>query len=267
MALADYQHALSRLVMSPPFRAQVAESPEEALAGFDLSPRELERVAAVARDPGMRTGTLIHRSFRLSMLSNTLPRTCKALGPQGIKDFVHAYWLEQPPRSLLYVREGMRFGDWALARMRADGFRHDLLPEVLEAEMATLELSRQEAWDEEPAATAVPRLHPHLRIVRFRRDPDVVLPELAAGRIPEGLEEGEHYLLVRTPRVGEVTLSQLTPEAGRVLLACRDGALPGENEEDQEMVRELVEEGYLLLAPPGDETTSNSSTEAVEVSR
>jgi hypothetical protein len=258
MALADFQHALSSLVMSPPFRAQVAESPDEALAGFDLSGRERERLVAVARDPGARTGTLIHRSFRLSMLSNTLPRTCKALGAQGIKDLVHAYWLEQPPRSLLYVREGLRFGEWALARMREDGFRHDLLPEVLEAEMAILELSRQEAWEGGEPVVSAPSLHPRVRIVRFRRDPDVVLPELAAGRLPEGLEEGEHYLIVRTPRPGEVTLGRLAPEVGRLVCPEPAAALL-----DEDLTWDLAEAGILLL-PPDGRSAPISSTEVVE---
>lgn len=263
MSLTAFQHALSRLVMSPPFRLEVVERPAEALAGFDLTQRERERLEALAHDSGLRTGTMIHRSFRLSMLTNTLPRTCKALGPEGIKETVHAYWLEQPSRSLLYVQEGLRFGHWALPRLRRQGGDNPFLPEVLEAEIAMLELARQELWETPPpeppaleetveAAEAlegfIPRLHPYLRVIRFRRDPDLVLSELAADRLPEDLPEGEHYLLVRSTAPGKVEAGEAAPEAGRVLLACAGEEPPGSfDEEGAEMVRELVEEGYLVL--------------------
>ncbi len=260
MSLAVFQHVLSRLVTSPPFRAQVAESPAEALAPFDLTGRERGRLEAITRDSGLRTGTMIHRSFRLSMLTNTLPCTCKALGAEGIKEIVHAYWLEQPSRSLLYVQEGLRFGAWALPRLRQGlgGIGgNPLLPEVLEAEVAMLELSRQEIWDTPPPPPQetgdtleglVPRLHPYLRVIRFRRDPDVVMRELGAGRMPEGLPEGEHYLLVRSTAPGKVDFGQAPPEAGRVLYACAGEVPPGPfDEEGEERVREMVEEGFLVL--------------------
>lgn len=257
MSLPAFQHALSRLVMSPPFRTQVVESPAEALADLDLTQRERERLEALARDSGLRTGTMIHRSFRLSMLTNTLPRTCKALGPEGIKETVHAYWLEQPSRSLLYVQEGLRFGAWALPRLRREGGGNPFLPEVLEAEIALLELARQELWEtpppeppapQEATEGLIPRLHPYLRVIRFRRDPDLVLSELAADRMPEGLPEGEHYLLVRSTAPGKVEAGQAPPEAGRVLLACAGEEPPGPfDEEGEELVRELVEEGFLVL--------------------
>lgn len=258
MSLTVFQHVLSRLVTSPPFRAQVAESPAEALAPFDLTGRERGRLEVIARDAGLRTGTMIHRSFRLSMLTNTLPCTCKALGAEGVKEIVHAYWLDQPSRSLLYVQEGLRFGAWALPRLRQDD-GHPFLPEVLEAEVAMLELSRQELWQTPPPPSQetgdnleglVPRLHPYLRVIRFRRDPDVVMSELAADRMPEGLPEGEHYLLVRSTTPGKVEFGQAPPEAGRVLLACAGEGPSGPfDEEGAEMVRELVEEGYLVLVP------------------
>lgn len=247
MSMLGFQRALSKLVMSPPFRMSVAESPEEALAGIDLSDLERKRIEALARDPRMKTGTMIHRSFRLSMLSRTLPRTCTALGSEGIRDWVHAYWQEQLPRSLLYIREGIRFAHWALARMREQGIDNPFLPEVLEAELALLELSRQELWSQEPEAIAdgKPRLHPHCRIARFRHDPDLLLSELGAGRVPEDLLEGEHYLLVRSTEPGQVEMSTIIPEAGRVLLVCAgDGSV---EEVEAEMVQELVEDGYLVV--------------------
>lgn len=252
MSLVTFQHVLSQLVMSPPFRLQVAESPAEALAPFDLTGKERERLEALARDTGLGTGTMIHRSFRLSMLTNTLPRTCKALGHDGIRQVVHAYWLEQPSRSLLYVQEALRFGAWALPRLRRDAGGHPFLPEVLEAELAMLDLARQELWETPVPASeegGVPRLHPHYRVIRFRHDPDILLSELAEGRVPTDLPEGEHYLIVRATAPGKTDLGQAPPELGRVLLACAGEEAPGPfGEEEQETVREMVEDGFLVLA-------------------
>ena len=89
MSLRGFQLALSELVMKPGLRRRIADGAvgaEEALAGFELSDRERRRLEALARDARLKTGTTIHRSFRLSMLANTLPRTCKVLAPAG------AYW-------------------------------------------------------------------------------------------------------------------------------------------------------------------------------
>src|SRR5262249_37373321 len=122
MSLPEFQRALSDLVMSPGLRARVVEAPEEGLAGYGLSDQEHRRLAVLARDPGLRTGTIIHRASRLAMLSNTIPRTCRVLGPRGLKDLVHAYWNEHPPQSMLYVQEALRFAGYAFARLAAGTF-------------------------------------------------------------------------------------------------------------------------------------------------
>src|SRR4051812_32758033 len=109
MSLQEFQRALSDLVMSPALRARVAAEGDEDLGAYELSERELRRLKALARDPGLRTGALIHRASRLSMLSNTIPRTCRALGSRGLKELVHAYWNEHLPQSMLYVQEATRF--------------------------------------------------------------------------------------------------------------------------------------------------------------
>jgi hypothetical protein len=270
MSLGEFQRALSDLVMSPAFRDRVAAAPAAALAPFDLTARERARLQRVARDSGVKAGTLIHRSFRLSMLSNTLPRTCKVLGPEGLRDVVHAYWQENPPRTLFYVREARRFGDFALDRFRRGVFVNDFLPELLEAELDILLLSRLdpsvpamvpvELPVEPPGdlAAAVPRLHPRCRVVRFRRDPEVVLAETGAGRIPGELPAGEHYLLLATAGGGDVLLRPIPVEWGRALLAC-DGetAVAALAADDRfageppftDVARELAAEGYLVFAP------------------
>jgi hypothetical protein len=223
MSLQDFQRALSDLVMSPGLRTRVAEQPESGLAAYELSERERRRLAAVARDPGLRTGMLLHRGFRLSMLSNTIPRTCRLLGPSGLKALVHAYWSDHPPQSMLYVQEAGRFADYAFARLADGTYEHPFLREVLETEMAVLILGKGSGAWEPPARAAVPerpRLHPLCRVVAFRHDPDAVLQALDAGRSLDGLAAGEHFLLLTATGGGRVTMRQVPAAQGRALAAC-----------------------------------------------
>lgn len=227
MSLQDFQKALSDLVMSPALRARAAEDPTAVLASYDLTERERRRLEALAQDGRMRTGTLLHRSFRLSMLSNTIPRTCRALGPKGIRELTHAYWSEGPPRTMQYIKEALRFGEFALGKLRDGSFQHEFLGELLETEMSLLRLGRPGAVLEAGERTApedlgskVLRLHPACHVVPWRHDPDAVLAALDAGRPLDGFPEGEHFLLIASTGSGRVTMKPVDREAGRALRAA-----------------------------------------------
>ncbi len=229
MSLQGFQQALTDLVMSPALRARVAEEGAACLASYPLSELELRRLEALARDPRVRTPTMLHRSFRLSMLANTLPRSCKALGPRGLRELTHAYWTEGPPRSMQYVKEALRFQEYTLGRLRDGSFRHDFLAEILETETENLALSRSGlAWEpgERPVpddlALQTPRLHPACRAVSWRHDPEAVLAALDAGRPLEGMAEGEHTLLLISEGGGRVGLKPFRDDEGKVL-ATVDG--------------------------------------------
>jgi hypothetical protein len=249
MSLQDFQRALSDLVMSPGLRTRVAAEPADGLAAYDLSDQEHRRLAALARDPGLRTGTIIHRASRLAMLSNTVPRTCRVLGSRGLKELVHAYWSEHPPRSMLYVQEAGRFADYAFARLDAGTFANPFLREVLELELETLLLSRTAgAWEPPTGETRAavperPRLHPLCRVVAFRHDPDAVVQALDAGRQLDGLAEEERYLLLTAIGGGRVGLRQVPVEQGRVLAVC-DGRLAGEVA--AEVLEAVMAEGWVV---------------------
>ncbi|HEY0782750.1 MAG TPA: hypothetical protein VGE98_09865, partial [Thermoanaerobaculia bacterium] len=174
MSLRGFQQALSELVMSPQFRRQVAAEPAAALAAYDLSPRESERLATIAHDERIKAGTIIHRSFRLATLSNTLPRTCRALGGEGVRELATAYWKDNLPRNYFYAQEAVRFARFALARLAESEVRYRYLPEVLLAELAMLELRAEEPWQPtpDPGALVAGRagrlaLDPRCRVVRF----------------------------------------------------------------------------------------------------
>lgn len=257
MSLQSFQQALTDLVMSPSLRARVAADPPGCLAGYDLSELELRRLAALARDPRVRTPTLLHRSFRLSMLANTLPRTCKALGPRGLRDLMHAYWSEGPPRTMQYVQEALRFAEYARRRLHDGGLANDFLAEVLETEIAGLTLSRSGAtWESgarpvpDDLAFQVLRLHPACRAVAWRHEPDAVLAALDAGRPLDGIPPGDHCLLLAAEGGGKLTLKTFQGDAARALLAvdgerqvgelCAAHGLPGR------VLAELMAAGWVI---------------------
>jgi hypothetical protein len=271
MSLRGFQQALSELVMTPALRRRVAaggaDGPDgdDALAVYELSARERRRLEALARDPGLKTGTTIHRSFRLSMLANALPRTCKVLAPPALRELVHAYWKENLPRSLQYVPEARRFAEFALERSRAGAVpENPYLDEVLETELAILSLAELEAWAPPPsAATAAVSsgadgddgeawawlLHPLCRVVSFRHDPEAVLQPLAAGRVPPaGLAEGEHYLLLLARGGGRVDHRPVSRDEGRVLRACAAAGDAGARAEDLPRSAGLEDAGRAAAA-------------------
>jgi hypothetical protein len=116
--LADFERALARMVVDPELADRVAADPA-ALAEYNLSPRERERLAAIAPQKGLAIGTLFHRSFRISKLAYTLPNTLKALGSERLSTLLYEYWNEYPAVIEYYDREAERFALWLLNRPEA----------------------------------------------------------------------------------------------------------------------------------------------------
>lgn len=277
MSLDGFQQALAALLMTPGLRAELSRLPPpelpEALARFALTERERQRLHAVARQPGMRVTTVLHRAARLSMLSNTLPRTCVALGDRGLQEVTHGYWKEHLPTSVQYVREALRFAGFLRERLREGTRVNPLLPEVLEAEVAMLELSRAGAFTPDPLGPtpeggdweeARPRLSPWCRAVPFRWEPLSVLRELSAGRLPPEQPEGEYVLVLESVAPGRVMQHAVDAARGRLLRASTGersvSRLCAELDCPASLVRELAGRGFLQVTPP-DPSTEHATGE------
>lgn len=211
MSLQAFQQALSELVMSPEFRQRLQEEPEAALAAYDLDPRERRRVLSVAADQRVRASTVIHRSFRLGMLLDTMPRTCAALGNAGLKEIVHAYWRSHLPKDYYYAREAARFGAYLLEQLAGGEVVSPYAEEVLHFELASLEL-RRSASDE--AGTPAEEPTPAERRVTFRHDPRVLLPALDRKEIPAAVPEGTFEVRIRRLPSGELVTELVGEGAG-----------------------------------------------------
>lgn len=267
MSLLDFQRALAELVLSPALRAEVAACTPpalpEPLARLTLTERERRRLHAVARDAGMKVNTLLHRASRLSMLTNTLPRTARALTDPRLQSLVQRYWREHPPTSVVYVREARRFAAFLQELMRTGELVHAPLGELLAAELALLELGKSGV-----AAPAAPRalpegatleearplLGPWCRVLPFRMDPRMLVEPGGTGLLPETLPEEERYLLLMSVAPGQVLPHGVDAARGRALSASTGertvARLCAALECAPELFLELARRGWLLLGVP-----------------
>ncbi|MEM8934177.1 MAG: hypothetical protein AAGE94_23490 [Acidobacteriota bacterium] len=141
MTLHAFQQALSELVLSPDLRAEVVDRGTDALAAFDLDPREQRRVLSIAKQSGLGAGVLIHRSFRLSMIVRSLPGTCRLLGPR-LSDLVHDYWREHLPLHYHFVWESCRFAGYLRGLVESETLAEPWLLDMLRIDLACMALQR-----------------------------------------------------------------------------------------------------------------------------
>ena len=116
------------MVMDESFAQAVRDDSGQALAAFDLEPRERERLAGIAVQPGLRIGTFFHHSFRMTKIAYTLPRTKEKLGA-----VLRLYWDEYPNVHEYFDREARRFAMWLLERSESEDLKR-----VVREELATL---------------------------------------------------------------------------------------------------------------------------------
>jgi hypothetical protein len=265
MSLFGFQQALFELVMAPALCKELAELPPPelppALASFELTERERRRLHAVARDRGTMMVQRLHRSTRLGMLSNTVPRTCEALGSRKFQEVVHRFWKEYPPTSVQYLREALRFGEFLRARLDSGEVVHELLPDLLEAELALLVLGKSgvaapaspEVFPEGASLEeARPRLGPWCRVLPFRREPRAVLR--AIGHVPATLPEGELFLVLVGLGPGRVSVHVVDAPRGCLLLASTGersvARLRSELDCPTELLQDLSRRGFLQVNHP-----------------
>lgn len=230
MSLVAFQRAICDMAASPAMCRRVLDEGAGVLAGYDLTPVEVQRLLSAAEQKGMRMNCMLYRNGRLSPLVSQLPGTFHVLG-YHLREVAEAFWVENPrvPRGV--PGEMRRFAAFLRRRM-AEGGLPDLLPDVLEYEMETYELAllppeRTRADVAEAAARARPdaplRPHPLVGVARFSREPFAVVRALREKRpLPyDHAEPGEYHVLVdfRGVQRGLAPLDAGTAAAFRALRA------------------------------------------------
>lgn len=182
MTLAAFQDAFGRMVLSPKLCVRAREEGVTAFEGFDLTPAEAARLAAIATQPGMKITCILARANRLSSLVGALPLTCALLKPE-LSQWLDRFWDEQPMATLQALPAGLAFGRFLQREIELGRLQVRYAAEVLALELAALELQRM-AHTESVATTDAARL----RVVEFPFDPSPLLSALAQHEaVPEDL--------------------------------------------------------------------------------
>ncbi|HLM67605.1 MAG TPA: hypothetical protein VK358_08770 [Longimicrobium sp.] len=252
MSLVAFQRAICDMAASPALCRRVLDEGAPVLAGYDLTPVEVQRLLSAADQRGMRMNCMLYRNGRLSPLVSQLPGTFHVLGYQ-LRQVAEAFWVENPKVPRGVPGEMRRFAAFLRRRIAEGALTEPLLPEVLNWEMETYELAllppeRTKADVAEAVARARPdaplRPHPLVGVARFSREPFAVVRALTEKRpLPyDHAEPGEYHVLVdfRGMQRGLAPLDAGTAAAFRALRA--GDALP------PEAAAPLVEQGLAVAA-------------------
>jgi hypothetical protein len=203
LSLPEFQRALTDFVASPERCREALADARRLTETYDLSERELKRLLDSARQPGMKVCWALHRANRLGPIHATLPLTCQALGPR-LRPELDAFWDQALPEDLQFKSEGERFASFLRKRMQADSFHFTVLDDLISFELAVTELRflpqaavRESLARGETLPEAALVLHPLIRLVSFRTDPERLLAALTNDRaVPADLTAGNYHLLV-----------------------------------------------------------------------
>jgi hypothetical protein len=251
MTLAAFQQLLAELVLSPELRAAVAED-ETALDGAELSPVERRRLVGIAADPRLATATMLHEKRRLAGVATALPATCILLGESLVLELVRDHARSGPPTSFYFQDDGRSFGE--LLRGVVDELEvHSCTRDVLEIELAMLELRRESGAPAARRAKGSVELPAEARLVELDHDPLEILALLEGADTSVQPSVRPSTALVRLLEDGAFRLEPLHPYLARILRACeRSGAAEAvcaELELERSELELLAESGYVVLDP------------------
>ncbi|WP_420130216.1 hypothetical protein [Longimicrobium sp.] len=252
MSLVAFQRAICDMAARPALCRRLLDEGAVVLAGYDLTPIEVQRLLSAADQRGMRMNCMLYRNGRLSPLVSQLPGTFHLLG-FGLREVAEAFWVENPKVPRGVPGEMRRFAAFLRRRMAQGALREPLLGEVLDWEMETYELAllppeRTRASVAEAAERARPdaplRPHPLVGVARFSREPFAVVRALAEKRPPpyDHAQPGEYHVLVDFRGVQRA----LTPLDASVAAAFR--ALRAGESLAPESAAPLVEQGLAVAA-------------------
>lgn len=189
MSIAEFQRAFADLIASPERCVGLRDGAAEALAEYDLTPRERQRLTVMARDEAMSINCSLYRVNRLIPVYSVLPHSCRLLAGRLMNE-LDAFWAASRHATLQYRWESWRFGLWLQERIAAG-----LLPDGPVEDAVRLELA---IFDAQAARRDDDRARQ--RIVRLRYDADRLLDPAI---LPDELEPLPHEIAVMVDATGK----------------------------------------------------------------
>jgi hypothetical protein len=251
MSLESFQRALCDLIASPRLCHAVRAAPDSALASYELTARERQRLM----------NCTLYRSNRITPIFTLLNYTCLSLGDE-FGPLMDQFWDAQEFRDGQFQSEIERFAIFLRRRIADRTIASPFAGELLEFELAIAELEfgpRKEVLRElaglpPPQAETPCRLHPLARIVRFKHDPTALLGAAATGVFPPDIATSD-ALLVLSVRDSELRIFQLSDTT-----CCNfdDLSPPGVGPLIPRLVPELRDAGLLVPSGRADDSENTA---------
>jgi len=111
MSLAGFQRAYADLAASARLCLAVRANAGEALAAYELTTRERQRLERAVWQRGMNANCTIYRATRITALNAVVPITLRRIGPD-LRAVLDAYWEDHPVHDTSFAREAARFIAW-----------------------------------------------------------------------------------------------------------------------------------------------------------
>ena len=188
MSLRSFQRAVVDLTLAPGMARALRRGEAGALAGYDLTERERDRILAIVRQPGISVHCTLSRGNRLEVIMEAFPMTCVLLQPV-LRGLLDELWEEHHPTHYQLAQERTAFAAFIARKIAAGQLAIEYLEEVLAYESACLALSeRMRSGGDAEVET----------IVTFAHPPDALLPPLARRSAPPaGLPTGSYRTRVK----------------------------------------------------------------------
>lgn len=123
------------LIASPRLCRAVRDNPSVLRSAYQLTDREAQRLAQLARDDGMAAACSLYRANRLAPLVMNLPRTCRSLG-ELLRPLLDEFWTLFTETNVHFFVESDRFCTFLKARI-SEGLTVPAAARVALAEEAT----------------------------------------------------------------------------------------------------------------------------------
>jgi len=250
LTLAAFQRALCDLIASPDFCLAVRANAEEALNGYDLSPREWNRLATVVWQRGMSTNCTLYRSNRVTPIYTLLPLTCRSLGSQ-FQTLMNRYWRFENYKDGQFKSELDRFGAFLRSEISAGSVASPFAGELLEFELARNFLEFCPRKKVLRSLEGLPplqpenpcQLHPLARLVAFQHDPETLIGSLARGDLPpSGIPEVRGFMVLSVVD-GDLTILRIADPAE---YSCATTLSARTRWTSPRVAPELAEKGLLI---------------------